>query len=592
MLTLGAASRLLAAKEETWLRVATDEFTVITSLKEKEAAAWAGEFAQYVAALRNYFSASRHRLAPLTVVVFARERDFENYRPLGANGKPQPVAGFFLRHESWAVAGLAGADNSDAMRRTIFHEGVHWFLSGGEQANPVWLEEGLAEVFSTFTIAKKTAEWGRAIPEHVGLLRQREPLPLERLLFTGHGDLFGDDSDRTSLVYAESWALVHFLIFGQHGMPKTVLRDLTDARSRGENPDERFRRAFGKTYAEMDRLLARYMGNGTYFVRSQPLAEVAAPTIGPASRADVQDALARLALAARRWPLAAQHARAAAEAAPDDPRGDEVLGLALKENGDKAGALEAFGRAERKGTKNFQPLFELALAAHATESRLAGEVISLEPAEARRAATRYERAINLHPRFLASYQNLAGIIGVAEPWRGEDRKFLELGAQLYPADAMIQVGLALLSRRAGDLPGARTALDRVLNSEADGTAAARGFARQLDLAWEQEDIFAEINGLMKGEKFSEALAALEGHLARGVPAGLRSQLLPMRPQLKLAVRSQEIQRALNSGEWSVARRLLTEMIESDAPLPIKAQSRRSLEQLDRKKLGLEAKTPD
>ena len=52
------------------------------------------------------------------------------------------------------------------MRRTIFHEGVHWFLSGTKTRNPVWLDEGLAEVFSTFRAEKDRAAWGQAIPEH------------------------------------------------------------------------------------------------------------------------------------------------------------------------------------------------------------------------------------------------------------------------------------------------------------------------------------------------------------------------------------------------------------------------------------------
>lgn len=93
-------SVLGAATTETWLRVKTPEFTVLTPLKQKEAVTWASEFAQFIAAMRGFFVTGQRSLTPLTVVIFARERNFENYRPLGADGKPEDVAGFFARHEA------------------------------------------------------------------------------------------------------------------------------------------------------------------------------------------------------------------------------------------------------------------------------------------------------------------------------------------------------------------------------------------------------------------------------------------------------------------------------------------------------------
>ncbi len=79
---MGVLAPALAAKD-TWLRVSAPEFTLITSLPQRDAVAWAGEFSQYVAAMRSFFKNGNRELAPLTVVIFSRERDFEKYRPLG-----------------------------------------------------------------------------------------------------------------------------------------------------------------------------------------------------------------------------------------------------------------------------------------------------------------------------------------------------------------------------------------------------------------------------------------------------------------------------------------------------------------------------
>ncbi len=586
-LVVGTAANA-ASKDERWLRLTTPEFVVVTPLKEKEATTWTAEFAQYIAALRSFFDNKGRRLSPLTIVVFSRDRDFERYRPLGDDGKPQKVAGFFLQHESWAVAGLAGASVPDEVRRTIFHEGVHWFLAGAERPNPVWIEEGLAEVFSTFEIAKRQAEWGKAIPEHVALLRYQGLLPLERLIFTGRDELFGKDMSHTGMVYAQSWAFAHFLIFGQHSIPRSALGDYADLSASPIGLDEAFQRAFGKTYTEMDAMLRLYIRNGSYYINRRPLAEFTAPTAATATRAEVEEALGRLALGGRRWETAAQHARAVIASAPADPRGHEVLALALKESGDLRGAIEEFTLAVEHGTTDAQAFFELAIDEQNTSAGVLGEIATMGPEVARRIANRYERAINLNPRMKAAYQNLAGVIGIVEPWSEEDRKFLELGARIWPRDDMIQVGLAIVTRRGGETAQARAQLERVLAAASGDGGAARAFARRLAESWEQQDIVEKVNALGEAKKFSEALALVREQLERGVSAATRVQLVAMQRPLETAATGQRIEAALQGQQWVEARRLLVEVVSSDAPIALKAQAKRSLAELDRHRLGLEA----
>lgn len=569
------------AKDDPWLRVTTPEFTLVTSLREKEAVVWAGEFSQYIAELRGLFNVKRP-LPPLTIVVFARERAFEDYRPLGENGKPQPVAGFFLRHNSWAVAGLAGASATEEVRRVIFHEGVHWFLSALDRPNPVWVEEGLAEVFSTFVATKNKVEWGRAIPEHVLLLNQESPLPIDRLLYVGHSELFRDTSSHTGIIYAESWAAVHFLVYGDNKqIPRSALFDFLKFTNNGMPMETAFRQAVGSDFATFDRRLNTYLRDGRYFIHSKPLVALAALQAQPAPPVEVAQALGRLALAARRWEKALAFARDSIAAAPEDPRGYELLGLARSESGDEAGGLEAFATAVAKGSVDFQPYFSLAAGAQKAAVKEAGENTDLTPAEARRIADQYERAILLAPRFLPSYQNLAGILGVAEP-RPHDREYLELGQKIYPRDGWIRVGLAVLMERGGDRVGALKAVNEI---EADSNEAGRirTYARKLSDGWLRQEVSDRIDVLAHGEKFPEALAYLEEQIAGPIPPPLRAQLVSMRPGLKAAARSQEIGRAFKEERWDEARRLLRETIDApDLPAALKLQAQRALDELDRR----------
>jgi hypothetical protein len=475
------------AKDGTWLRVTTPEFTLFTDLKEKQAVAWAAEFTQYIAALRGYFLMQDRHLPPLTIVVFEWERDFLDYRPLDLHGKPQAMDGFFSRQESWAVAGLAGGQMSDEVRRKVFHEGTHWFMSVQNRPNPLWLEEGLAEVFSTFAVTNGHVEWGRMIKSHLAVLGPILPVPLEKLLVTGHTELFADESSRTGYFYAESWLFVHFLMFGHHDFPRSALADYKVFLSSGVAPNLAFQRAFGRTYAKMEDQLFDYLRSGEYSVQRQPLAVVGELRAEQATKRDTEEALGRLALVGRRWEIAEEHARAVTSLAPEDPRAFEILGLARLGRGDAVGSIDAFSRAAKLNSRDFFPYFELAHAEHAEGTTGPMGLSSITPEAARRMANLYEQAINLHARFLPSFRGLVGLVGIAEPWSVEDMRFLELGQKLFPQDEFISVGLAVLSWRAGEREKARSQLAAILATEQQaGGSDARNYARRLDMLWAQQ----------------------------------------------------------------------------------------------------------
>jgi len=181
LITLLIPGTATAVQSENWLKIVAPQFTLYTPAKSAEALRTAEEFQQFISALREIVLVDVRTLPPLTIVMFSREKDFRPFRPRRPNGKSWNVAGFFSRQEGWSVFGLAGATMDEDVRHTVFHEGVHWFLSGSELPNPPWLEEGLAEVFSTFTVQNNRRRWGQPIANHVLELRSVRPLPLERL---------------------------------------------------------------------------------------------------------------------------------------------------------------------------------------------------------------------------------------------------------------------------------------------------------------------------------------------------------------------------------------------------------------------------
>ncbi|MES2697895.1 MAG: DUF1570 domain-containing protein, partial [Verrucomicrobiota bacterium] len=536
-----------AASGERWLKVAAPEFTVITTLGEKDALAWTGEFAQFVAALQDFIRVNPQRLPRLTLVVFARERDFERFHPMRENGTASEVAGYFARRPSWAVAGMGGLRMNDETRRTIFHEGTHWFTSGFELPNPMWLEEGLAEVFSTFAIEGKKLTWGRAIDSHVRVLRLIEPIPLEQLLFLSR-DLLHGEGEIASLVtgisYAQSWAFVHYLIFGQREVPKGSLVDYVRRLRSAEHPDEAFKQAFGGSYADVHKKLVSYLRGGRYFVTEMPLRPLPPLKAEPASVLEVEEALARLRMAAHRYGEARGNIERAIAAAPDNPRVYELQGEFAQETDDKEAALAAYRMAIEKGSQDFKPYYEIASHEHREGS--------LTPEKARVVATRYERAINLNPRFREAYEGLGAVVGVVPPGNTEDAKFLELGLKLYPDAGMVKLGLATIAKREGNMERAKALVKEVLESTTGQPKHVLDYARRLDGAWIQKDIGEQVNALTKERKYTEALALIDKQLEEGVDIPTRQKLQPMRERLQVSLAMEEARTAYNARRYEEA----------------------------------------
>ena len=99
-------------------------------------------------------------------------------------------------------------------REIIYHEYIHYVMHNNYAALPLWLHEGLAEYYSTFQVARDEARIGLPVPAHVLWLRQHTLIPLATLFAVDERSPEYNETSRRGGFYAESWALVHYLISG------------------------------------------------------------------------------------------------------------------------------------------------------------------------------------------------------------------------------------------------------------------------------------------------------------------------------------------------------------------------------------------
>ncbi len=93
------------------------------------------------------------------------------------------------------------------------HEYAHLVMHSMRLRPPLWLAEGIAEIFSSVRIGERDCLIGGDLPARTQCLRQRRWIPLAQLLSAAENSRIPTDRHEADLFYSESWALTHMLVF-------------------------------------------------------------------------------------------------------------------------------------------------------------------------------------------------------------------------------------------------------------------------------------------------------------------------------------------------------------------------------------------
>jgi hypothetical protein len=96
--------------------------------------------------------------------------------------------------------------------KIIYHEYLHYVLENSVPGIPLWLNEGIAEFYSTFAIRGGNAVLGLPIVEHLWWLESRGMLSLDHLFSVTTSSPEYNESERQGTFCAQSWALAHYLL--------------------------------------------------------------------------------------------------------------------------------------------------------------------------------------------------------------------------------------------------------------------------------------------------------------------------------------------------------------------------------------------
>ena len=346
--------------------------------------------------LRSFFEAnhlvqfrtSLERKAPIRVIGFASKQEYDSFKIRATadayyNGTPD---------RDYIVMPLSASSDFSVAA----HEYAHFLLHSAGLNLPSWLNEGLAEVFSTVSISGKRCGIGGQIPARVQTLRRDPWLSASQLFRIGPDPAALASKGGAAVFYAESWAVVDMLTSSTEYAAR--FGDLTQMLRSGEVSSEQALAHIYKRPAEAILKDAQdwvTRNRSSRHMLPSPEPETIFMQIAQASQSEVRVMLADLLLANGDLHRAEQIYKEVLKQIPANPEVLGSLGAVALRKGDKRGAVQYWHSALDHGLADATLCYRYA--AVADELELPSNEIE----------SALERAIRIRPDFQDALYKLA-----------------------------------------------------------------------------------------------------------------------------------------------------------------------------------------
>jgi tetratricopeptide (TPR) repeat protein len=561
----GAAS---AAEEvpdgSGWSELASPNFSVLSNADERKSLEIVRQLERFRSVLALLRPGARlSSPVPTTTLVFKSDRSLAPYKRIRGETASELV-GFFAASNYGNFLAVNAYPPSGGGLEVVYHEYVHFFVRHNLPNLPLWANEGLAEYYSTYVEVGGEVVIGTPLARHLRTLRRQTFIPLPQLFALDTDSEEYGERDRVGLFYAQSWALMHYLLSTAPEQRDSTGRFLA-ALSAGDSPEAAARQHLGVGLGDLEARLRGYV-NGrqfrTWAVPAESLPAAVKPRVEavlPARALSVLgDLLARINLEPEVRDSARQHYRAALALDPESADARAGLGWLAREEGrvDEAVRLLREAVARRPSSplpylflgetlvRRLQPAARL-------RSRAEPTALPLEVAEARRAlAAAAERA----PDFaeIAAAQGASYFVEPSAAAAGI--AYLERAARELPERSDILYNLAMLLTNAGRFDEASATLERRLALLGKPDLLAQG--RE---AVERARLLAASSTALGEKRFEEAEALSRRAVAVTTDPELRAELelnlLDLERQVREArqvARFNEAVRLSNQGQWQAA----------------------------------------
>ena len=501
-----------AEAADKWTSVHTKNFTLAGNAGESEIRRIGRTLEEFRSAIAMTFP-KMEQSSPVTttILVFKNDESFKPYKPL-YKGQPSNALAFFQPGEDANYIAVTAALPSP---NVVLHEYVHFLLRENTGPLPLWISEGLAECYSTFELSSKGNEFtiGRAPEQHIATLNMTPQfIPLKKLLTVQEGSPEYNEESKQGMFYAESWATVHYLLFGADGKRRNQFTQLLAALAKGDPFEESFAEAFQTDYGTLEDEVREYVRKRTAW----PMIKVASKdpiqvdtrgnTSVVLSEAESDYYLGDLLLHLDRLPEADAHLTAALSTSANLVPVQASLALLRVRQKKYDEALRLLKKASDADSKNPMIAFYYGYVMERAEAE-AGASLANAPAErVETMRNSAKKSIELAPRFVEAYALLARIDLNSGEHLDEAEAALKKAIFISPGREDFQMLLVQAYLRANRTADARSVLERIAR-DTSSTDMRRRATAMLDQT-EQTFALAEIPHNIEKETAKEEVKPL------------------------------------------------------------------------------------
>ena len=470
----------LPSAKEVWIRVDTANFTLYSNVSRQHTV----KVGRRLELFRDVLARLNPDLevnSPLPTYVFVfRERSFAPYRVRFGTGPTRQDAYFAADRDANYVA-LNATPKGDWFA-PVYHEFVHYFLNNNFSNVPLWFNEGLAEYYSTFRFSDTNeAEIGRPVEEYADWLRDHRMIFLTDLFTITTRSREYNEEDRQGVFYAQSWALVHYLIWGDPDWKS----DLANRVKRLDAGESLIGLVHVPTYKELAEDLRAYVMRRRYLYAQVEFKSLDVDTDAKVVPIDRAEALYRLGdLLARiesgKEKEAEKHFREAIRVDPSHAASYAGLGFLRDREGRHEEASGHYERAFSLDPDNYLTCFlyatnlgRLALGNEDEATPIRDET----PPRLLRARELYKKSILLRPNVAEAYAGLGATYIVEAGDLSDGIDALETARRMLPSRMEIVFHLMQLYARSDRRERAQSLMDDVLSRSASPKMV--GFGREM-----------------------------------------------------------------------------------------------------------------
>ena len=454
-----------------WVEVRSPHFVVASNAGRRPARRTAEHFEQirelFVQALPGRTPESA---PPLEVFAVRGERTMKRLLPWYWERKDRAKPAGAFRSTASGTYAVVRVDLLEGQGfGTVYHEYFH-FLSHATRAKvPVWVEEGLASYWGSTRLTAKAAEVGRPDARRLDQLRwgRGRFLPLDELMAVDRSSPHYSQSEKAWQFYAQSWALVHYLLIGDRtGQGQEQLVDYLRRVGAGEPAPAAASTAFGDL-EELESRLRAYVRKLLFHYAVLP-----PPAVLPPEKFQI-----------RELPAAEAAARAALFQLESGWTGgvDELVAVALEgapqlaEAHTAAGILQLLTRETEQAEQTLQRATSLEGASPLASYGLALARFQQDRTPEGLAAVEQPlaRAIALHPEFTAAKARLAEVYRRLDGCSQRAYDQIRDARVLAPDFQAYWLKEAQVLMQCRKVEEARAIVKRVIDEAADAASASR-----------------------------------------------------------------------------------------------------------------------